>query len=79
VSVEPAQTLCQDVRGTEYGEESAVCVYIVHAFSISIKYIHLDKKHYCNIKAFVYKDILSVDRQYAENNLRIRVIGSAEE
>ena len=43
------------------------------------KYVDFDKKHYFNIKAFVYKDILSVDRQYAENNLRIRVIGSAEE
>jgi len=33
----------------------------------------LDKKHYFNLQAFVYKDILSLDRQYAENNLVISV------
>ena len=32
MSVQPGQTLCQDVRGTEYGEESTVCIYIVCAF-----------------------------------------------
>jgi len=34
----------------------------------------LDKKHYFDIKAFVYKHILSLDRQYAENNPGIGVI-----
>ena len=71
---QPGQTLCHEVKGTEYVEESAVCIYIVRAFSISLKYIDLEKRHYFNIKAFVYKDILSVDRQYAENNPVIRVI-----
>jgi hypothetical protein len=66
--------LCQDVRGTEYGEESAVCKYIVCAFSFSLKYIDLDKKHYFNFQGFVYNDILCVKRQYAENNPGIRVI-----
>jgi len=74
VSVQPGQTLCQDVRGTEYVEEGTVCIYTICAFSFSLKYIDLDKKHYFNIKAFVYKDILSLDRQYAENNLVIRVL-----
>jgi hypothetical protein len=60
--------LCKNVRGTEYTEEGSVCIYTVRAFSVSLKYIDLDKKHYFNIKAFVYKDILSLDRQYAENN-----------
>jgi len=72
-SVQPCRTLCQDVRGIEHGEESAVCVYIVCAFLFSLKYINLDKKHYFNIRAFVYKVILSLDRQYAENNQGIRV------
>jgi len=66
--------LCQDVKGTEYGEESAVCIYIVCAFSVSLKYIDLDKKHYFNLQGFVYNDILSVDKQYAGNNPGIRVI-----
>ena len=74
MSVQPGQTLCQDVRGTEYGEESAVCMYIIRAFSFSLKYIDLDQKHYFNIQPFVYKDILSLDRQYAENNPGIRVL-----
>jgi len=39
VSVQPGQTLCQDVKGTEYGEESAVCIYIINAFSFLLKYI----------------------------------------
>jgi hypothetical protein len=30
--LQPGQTLCQDVTGTEDGEESAVCIYIVCAF-----------------------------------------------
>ena len=34
----------------------------------------MDKKHYFKIQAFVYKDILSLDRQYAENNPGIRVV-----
>ena len=72
-SVQPCRTLCQDVRGIEHGEESAVCVYIVRAFLFSLKYINLYKKHYFNIRAFVYKDILSLDRQYAETNPEIRV------
>ena len=64
---QPGQTLCQDVRGTEYGEESAVCIYVIYAFSFSLKYIDLGKKHYFNIQAFVNKDILRLDRQYAKN------------
>jgi hypothetical protein len=44
------------------------------AFSYSLKYIDLDKKHYFNTQAFVYKDILSLDRQYAKNNPGIRVV-----
>ena len=44
-------------------------------FLISIKKnIDLNKKYYFNIKAFVYKDILSLDGQYAENNPAISVI-----
>ena len=73
-SVQPGEILCQDIRDTEYGEESAVCKYVVCAFSISLKYIDLDKKHYFNFQGFVYNDILSVERQYAENNPGIRVI-----
>ena len=69
----PTSSLCQDVRCTEYGEESTVYIYIVRAFWFSLKYIDLDKKHYFNLQAFVYKDILSLDRQYAENNLVISV------
>ena len=76
MSVQPGQTLCQDVRGTEYGEESTVCIYTVCAFLFSLNYIDLDKKHYFNLHAFVYKDILSLDRQYTENKPGIRVIGS---
>jgi len=72
-SVQPDRTLCQDVRGCEQSEESAVCVYIVRAFLFSLKYINLDKKYYFNIRAFVYKVILSLLRQYAENNPGIRV------
>jgi hypothetical protein len=71
--------LCQDVRGTEYGEESAVCNYIVCALSVSLKYIDLDKKHFFNLQGFVYNDILRVDRQYAENNPGISVISSVFE
>ena len=55
--------------GTEYGEESPVYIYIICAFSFSLKYIDLDKKHYFNIQPFFYRDILSLDRQYAENVL----------
>ena len=51
-----------------------MCIYIVRAFSISLKYLDLDKKHYFNLQGFVYNDILSVERQYAENNPGIRVI-----
>jgi ABC-type Mn2+/Zn2+ transport system permease subunit len=65
VSVQLGQTLCQDVRDSEYGEEITMCIYIISAFSFSLKYIDLDKKHYFDIQAFVYKDILSLDRQYA--------------
>ena len=72
MSVQPGQTLCQDVRCTDYGE-SAVCIYTVRAFSFSLKYIDFDKKHYFNLQAFVYKYILSLDRQYAENNPGITV------
>ena len=78
-SVQPGQTLCQDVTCTEYGEGSAVCIYIVCASLFSLNYIDLGKKNYFNIQAFVYKDILSLDRQYAENNLGIRVIGCTVE
>jgi hypothetical protein len=66
--------LCQDVRCTEYGEKNAVCIYTVCAFSFPKNYIDLNKKYYFNIKAFVYKDILSLDGQYAENNPAISVI-----
>jgi len=45
VSVHPRQTLCQDVTGTEYSKEGAVCIYTGHAFSFSLKYIDLDKIH----------------------------------
>jgi len=44
-------------------------MYIICAFSFSLKYIDLDKKFYFNMQSFVYKDILSLDRRYAENNL----------
>ena len=71
-SLQLGETLCQDIRGTEYGEESAVCIYIVRAFSVSLKCIDSDKKHYFNLQGFVYNDILSVDRQYAENNPGIK-------
>ena len=60
--------------GTEYSQESAVCIYILRAFLISLKYIDLDKKLCFNLQRFVYNDILSVDRQYTENNPGIRVI-----
>jgi len=66
--------LCQDVRGTEYGEESAMCMYIIRAFLFSLKCIDLYKKHYFNIQAFVYKDIWSLDGQYAESDPGIRVL-----
>ena len=46
MSAQLYQTLCQDVTRTEYGEESIVCIFIVRAFSISLKYIDLNKKHY---------------------------------
>jgi hypothetical protein len=49
-------------------------VYIIHALPYLLKYISLDKKHYFNVQPFVCWDILSLDRQYAENNLGIRVI-----
>jgi hypothetical protein len=61
------------VRGTEYAEENTIYIYIVCVFSFSLKYIDLDKKHYFNIQAFVYNDILSLHRQNAENNPGIRV------
>jgi hypothetical protein len=51
-----------------------VCIYTVRAISFSLKCIDLDKKYYFNIQAFVYKDILSLDRQCAEDNLVIREI-----
>jgi hypothetical protein len=64
---------CQDIRGTEYAEESTIYIYIVCVFSFSLKYINLDKKYYLNIQEFVYKDILILDRRYADNNQGIRV------
>ena len=51
-----------------------IYIYIIGAFSFLLKYIDLDKKHYFDIQAFVYKDILSLDRQYAENNPVIIVL-----
>jgi len=48
--------------------------YIIHALPCSLKYIALDKKHYFKVQPFVYRDILSLARQYAENNPGIRVI-----
>jgi hypothetical protein len=65
---------CQGIRGIEYAEKSTMYIYIICAFSFSLKYIVLDTKHYFNIQAFVYKDILSLDRQNAENNPGIRVV-----
>jgi hypothetical protein len=73
-SAQTGQTSCHDVRRTEYGEESAVCIYIRCAFLFSLKYIDLDVKHYFTVQAFVYKDILSLDRQYAEIYLGIIVL-----
>ena len=49
-------------------------VYIIHALPYSLKYIALDKKHYFKVQPFVYRDIFSLDRHYAENNPGIRVI-----
>jgi len=49
-------------------------IYIVCAFWFSLKYIDLDKKHYFKVHPFVCRDILRLDRQYAENNPGIRVI-----
>ena len=49
-------------------------IYIRRAFLFTSKYIDLDMKHYVNIQAFVYKNILSLDREYAENNPGIRVL-----
>ena len=49
-------------------------VYIIHALPYSLKYIDLDNKHYFKVHPFVYRDILSLARQYAENNPGIRVI-----
>jgi hypothetical protein len=63
----------KDVRGTEYSEESTIYIYIVCALSFSLKYINLYKKHYFNKQEFVYKVILSLDRQYADNNQGTRV------
>ena len=51
-----------------------MCIYTVHAFSFSLKCIDFDKKYYFNIEAFVYKGILSLDRQCAEDNLVIKVL-----
>jgi len=47
---------------------------IIHALPCSLKYNALDKKHYFKVQPFVYRDILSLARQFAENNLGIRVI-----
>jgi len=49
-------------------------VYIIHALPCSLKYIALDKKHYFKVQPFVYRNILSLAREYAENNAGIRVI-----
>jgi len=49
-------------------------VYIIHALLCSLKYIALDTKHYFKVQPFVYRDILSLAREYAENNPGIRVI-----
>jgi len=49
-------------------------VYNIHALPYSLKYIDLDNKHYFKVHPFVYRDILSLARQYAENNPGIRVI-----
>jgi len=56
-----------------------VCLYIVCAFSLSLKCIDLVKKQYLKLQAFFYKDILGLDREYAENNWGVRVIGSTVE
>jgi hypothetical protein len=42
---------------------------VIHALQCSLKYIAFHKKHYFNIQPFFYTDILSLDRQYAENVL----------
>jgi len=49
-------------------------VYDIHALPYSLKYIDLDNKHYFKVHPFVYRDILSLARQYAENSPGIRVI-----
>jgi len=49
-------------------------VYIIHALPYSLKYIALDKKHYFKVQPFAYREILSLARQYAENNPEVRVI-----
>jgi len=35
----------------------------------------VEKKYYFNLHEFIYKGPLSLERQYAENNSGIRVIG----
>jgi len=49
-------------------------VNIIHALPYSLKYIALDKKHYFKVQPFVYRDILSLARQYAENNPEVSLI-----
>jgi hypothetical protein len=43
-------------------------LHMILAVSFSLKYIDLDKKHYLRLHTFVYRDVLSLDRQYAEND-----------
>jgi hypothetical protein len=78
-SLQAGETLCHYVMGTEYSQESAVCIYILRAFLISLKYIDLDKKYYFNLHEFIYEDTLSLERQYAENNSGKRGIGPTVE
>ena len=51
-----------------------MCIYIRRDFLFVLKYIDLDMKHYINVQAFDYKNILSLDSQYAENSPGIRVL-----
>lgn len=72
-SAQPVRTLCQDVRVLKTVRK-VLCAYVLYVLSDFQKYIDLDKKHYFNIQAFVCKDILNLARQYAGNNLGIRVL-----
>jgi len=52
-SVQPGQTLYEDIRGTEYGEENTMYVYIIRAFSFSLKYIELGSSDVTHVASTV--------------------------